>query len=151
MPRPVFDHLWKHTSYQVPLRSDRICDLISVRETEVEGNMCLQKIYKSMCWDLDFDFQTFGAGSREEISRRFRIRNSPDLGGACQTLSFLSLITYILSTYLLSISSMNFVHVAYSFSHKLWGGPGRSARAGPNGWHGFQRGPKIDQQIICFG
>ena len=33
MPWPIFDHLWRHESYQPPLLSDRISDLISFRET----------------------------------------------------------------------------------------------------------------------
>ena len=33
MPRPVVDHLWRHVSCQVPLLSDRISDLVSLRKT----------------------------------------------------------------------------------------------------------------------
>ena len=33
MPWPVFDQLWRHESYQAPLLSDRIADLMSFRET----------------------------------------------------------------------------------------------------------------------
>ena len=37
MPRPVFDNLWRHESYQPPLPSDKISDLISFRETRKRG------------------------------------------------------------------------------------------------------------------
>ena len=37
MPRPVVDHLWGHESYQAPLFSDRMSDLISFRETMKKG------------------------------------------------------------------------------------------------------------------
>ena len=31
---PVVDHLWRHESYQPPLLSDRISDLMSSRKTK---------------------------------------------------------------------------------------------------------------------
>ena len=37
MPWPNFDHLWKHESYQRPLLSDRISDLISSRKPRTRG------------------------------------------------------------------------------------------------------------------
>ena len=33
IPWPVFDHIWKHKSYQVLLLSDGISDLVSLGET----------------------------------------------------------------------------------------------------------------------
>ena len=33
MPRPAFDHLWRHESYQSPISSDRLSDLTSFRGT----------------------------------------------------------------------------------------------------------------------
>ena len=34
---PAVDHLWRHESYQAPLLSDRISDLISSRKTRRRG------------------------------------------------------------------------------------------------------------------
>ena len=39
-------------------------------------NSCRPTAFVGSFWDLDFGFQTFGPGSREAISRIFRIRNT---------------------------------------------------------------------------
>ena len=44
MPRPAFDHIWRHKSYQAPLLSDRMSDLISFRETRKRGKHVLYRI-----------------------------------------------------------------------------------------------------------
>ena len=45
MPRPVFDHLWGHESYQAPLPSDRVSDILQGNEKMREK---LTKIPKHM-------------------------------------------------------------------------------------------------------
>ena len=41
MPRPIFDYLWRHESYQVPLLSYRMSDITSFRETRRRGKHML--------------------------------------------------------------------------------------------------------------
>ena len=73
MPWPVVNDLWTRWSFRVPLPSDKVSHLNSFRDKQKEGNKSLYIFNKSVFWDLDFGFQTFGASSREEISRRIWI------------------------------------------------------------------------------
>ena len=63
MPRPIFDHLWRHTSYQVPLLFDRISFPISSRENRKKRERHVHTNYNCYFW--------FGPGFRfPELWRR---------------------------------------------------------------------------------
>ena len=56
MPWPVFDHLWRHDSYHVPLCSDRIQRNENKRDTFFEV-----KTYNNLFWGIwNSDFKPLG-------------------------------------------------------------------------------------------
>ena len=91
MPWPVLDHLWRHESYQAPLSSDMISDLISFREPRKRGKHCCccfskQNSLNSWCIPLKRDYLvpvTFtivseGSRSTSRILRKNNVESSPE-------------------------------------------------------------------------